>query len=59
MYITASQFAWRSASSGSWACQSRELLQAAAVNKGLVLGDFAGLREGKKTICLVSARGDR
>lgn len=47
MYIIASQFAWYGyASTGSEACQSFELLQAAAVNNDLLLSQLAWLNKG-------------
>lgn len=47
MYILASQFAWYGyPSAGSEACQSFELLQAAAVNNDLLLSELAWLSKG-------------
>lgn len=57
LYITASQSAWRYPSTGSWACKSCELLQAAAVNKDLFLVNLPGSVR-VKTISLASARCD-
>lgn len=54
LYITASQFAWRCPSTGSWACKSCKLLQAAAVNNNSFLSHRAWFSKGWNSLSGVS-----